>query len=72
MPTGFTLLHFNFRPLHSARQRKYEGNTKENTLSDVEELLNDDLIPTLTFEFRATALRDVMNNNVKVVKLGAL
>ena len=29
MPTGFTLLHFNFRPLHWETQRKYEKNTNE-------------------------------------------
>ena len=36
-----------------------EEEAKENTLSDVEELLNANWIHSFTFQFQATALRDV-------------
>ena len=36
-----------------------EEEAKENSLSDVEELLNANWIHSFTFQFQATALRDV-------------
>ena len=37
---------------------KCEEEAKENSLSDVEELLNANWIHSFTFQFQATALRD--------------